>query len=77
MVELPENTVMLVSYFGFEMHSLDFGKAFGSNIEAIKLPSKVLIPGIPVILPDGSTYIMKYKEDDLFYRFPKRIYWVF
>jgi hypothetical protein len=76
---------MLVSYFGFEMHSLDFGGAFGGRIEAMRLPSRGLIPGIPVILPrlnDGScevvlnerTDVMEFfEEDELFHKFINRV----
>ena len=54
---LPVASLLLVSYFGFKAHEMDFGEALGGKIEAIRLPSCGLLPGMPVVLPrlpDGS-----------------------
>ena len=55
--DLSVGSILFVSYFGFEMHDLDFGEALGGKIEAFRIPSKGLLPGMPVVLPrlpDGS-----------------------
>ena len=57
MDDLSIGSILFVSYFGFEMHNLDFGDALGGKIEAFRVPSKGLLPGMPVVLPrlpDGS-----------------------
>lgn len=51
--------IFMTSYFRFGMHELDFGRALGvdGRIDAFRLPSEGIRPGIPVILPrlpDGS-----------------------
>lgn len=49
-------SILLVSFFGFEMHEIDFGEALG-KMEAFRLLSREIFPGIPVMLPrlpDGS-----------------------
>ncbi|KAL8729126.1 MAG: hypothetical protein Q9166_004957 [cf. Caloplaca sp. 2 TL-2023] len=68
-------SVFLISYWRFEMYDLDFGAALGGKIEAFRLPSRGLIPGVPVVLPrlpDGSCEflinepeeVMKYLAED-------------
>ena len=37
-------SILLVSYFGFEIHEIDFGEALGGKIEAFRLPSRGLCP---------------------------------
>ncbi|KAL9119511.1 MAG: hypothetical protein Q9187_003939 [Circinaria calcarea] len=65
--DLSIGSILLVSYFGFEMHEIDFGKALGGKIEAFRLPSRGLIPGMPVVLPrlpDGSCeFIINEQEE--------------
>ena len=82
--DLTIGSMLLVSYFGFEMHELDYGEAVGGKIEAFRLPSRGLAPGMPVILPrlpDGSCEfvinereeVMKFfAEDELFRRFASK-----
>jgi methylglutaconyl-CoA hydratase len=83
--DLALGTVMLISYFGFDMHGLDFGPALGDGkIEAFRLPAQGLVPGVPVLfprLPDGgaefvvceSEEVMKeLGEDEDFGRFVER-----
>lgn len=79
--DLSLGSILLVSYFGFEMHEIDFGEALGGKMEAFRLPSRGIIPGMPVVLPrlpDGSCefVITEPKEvmhflaqDDVFQRF--------
>lgn len=79
--DLSIGRIMLITYWHFEMHELDFGAAFGRKIEAFGLHSQGLLPGVPVVLPrlrDGSCEfvvneqesVMKYLEEDtLFWRF--------
>ena len=79
--DMSVGSLLLVSYFWFEMHELDFGDALGGNIEAFRLPSGGLLPGMPVVLPrlpDGSCEfvvneeeeVMKFlREDELLRRF--------
>lgn len=80
--DLALGTVMLISYFGFDMHGLDFGLALGDGkIEAFRLPAQGLVPGVPVLfprLPDGgaefvvceSEEVMRgLGEDEVFGRF--------
>ena len=81
MEDLSVGSMLLVSYFGFEMHELDFGEALGGKIEAFRLPSRGLVPGMPVVLPrlpDGSCEfvineqeeVMRFlAEDEIFRRF--------
>ena len=83
--DLKVGTIMIVSYYAFQMHELDFGDALGRHIEAFRLPSKGLIPGLPVIfpkLPDGSCeFVMNESEevvrlledDEIFMKFVKRL----
>ncbi len=84
--DLSMGSVLLVSYFGFEMHELDFGEALGGKMEAFRLPSRGLIPGMPVVLPrlpDGSCeFVINEQEevtrlfdkDEVFRRFASRRY---
>ena len=79
--DMSVGSLLLVSYFWFEMHELDFGDALGGNIEAFRLSSGGLLPGMPVVLPrlpDGSCEfvvneeeeVMKFlREDELLRRF--------
>ena len=69
--DLTVGSVLLTSYYGFKMHELDFGPAFGDDgggkIEAFRLPSQGLLPGMPVVLPklrDGSCeFVINERED--------------
>lgn len=65
--DLSIGSILLVSYFGFEMHELDFGEALGGKMEAFRLPSRGLIPGMPVVLPrlpDGSCeFVINEREE--------------
>ena len=66
--EVTSKSVFLVSYFWFPMHDLDFGEALGGRIEAFRLLSDGLIPGVPVVLPrlpDGSCEFMISEEDEV------------
>ena len=79
--DMSVGSLLLVSYLWFEMHELDFGDALGGKIEAFRLPSGGLMPGMPVVLPrlpDGSCEfvvneeeeVMKFlREDELLQRF--------
>ena len=81
--DLAVGSMLLVSYFWFEMHELDFGDVLGSKIETFRLPSQGLMPGMPVLLPrlpDGSCEFMINEqeevikclhEDKLFLRFAR------
>ena len=83
--ELTSESVLLVSYFWFAMHDLDFGEALGGRIEAFRLLSNGLMPGVPVVLPrlpDGSCeFIINEPEEVVRYfagnefleRFAKRL----
>lgn len=82
--DLSISSILLVSYFGFEMHKLEFGEALGGKIEAFRIPSRGLLPGMPVVLPrlpDGSCEfviseqeeVMKFfAEDEVFQRFASK-----
>ena len=86
--DLTIGSILLTSYYGFAMHELDFGPAFGEDgggkIEAFRLPSQGLLPGMPVVLPklrDGSCEFVineredvmeRLKGDELFWRFVSR-----
>ncbi len=82
--DLSVGSILFVSYFRFEMHELDFGEALGGKMEAFRLPSRGLLPGMPVVLPrlpDGSCEfvineqekVMEFfAEDDLFRRFARK-----
>lgn len=66
--DLSIGSILLVSYFGFEMYDLDFGEALGGQIEAFRLPSRGLVPGMPVILPrlpDGSCEFIVNEQEDV------------
>ena len=68
--DLSAGSVMPISYFGFEMHELDFGEAFGvgGKMEAFRLPSQGLVPGVPVVLPrlpDGSCEFMVNEREEV------------
>ena len=55
--DLAFGSLFLTSYFRFGTYELDFGATLGDKIEAFRLPSEGLVPGMPVILPrlpDGS-----------------------
>ena len=61
-------SLLLISYFWFKMHELDFGDALGGKIEAFRLPSGGLLPGMPVVLPrlpDGSCEFMVNEEEEV------------
>lgn len=45
MDDLLIGSILLVSYFGFEMLVLDFGDALGRKIEPFRIPSRRLSPG--------------------------------
>ena len=49
--DVPIESVLCVSYFGFEMHELDFGEALGGEIEAFRPPSRGILIGMPVVFP--------------------------
>ena len=82
--DLSIGSILFVSYFGFEMHELDFGKALGGKIEAFRIPSRGLLPGMPVVLPrlpDGSCeFVINeqeevmnfFAEDEVFRRFASK-----
>ena len=66
--DLSIGSMLLVSYFWFEMHELDFGDALGGKIEAFRLPSQGLMPGMPVVLPrlpDGSCEFMINEQEEV------------
>ncbi len=66
--DMSVGSLLLVSYFSFEMHELDFGDALGGKIEAFQLPSGGLLPGMPVVLPrllDGSCEFVVNEEEEL------------
>ena len=66
--DMSVGSLILVSYFWFEMHELDFGNALGGKIEAFRLPSGGLVPGMPVVLPrlpDGSCEFVVYEEEEV------------
>lgn len=66
--DLSIGSILLVSYFGFEMHEIDFGEALGGKIEAFRLPSQGLVPGMPVVLPrlpDGSCEFMLNEQEEV------------
>ena len=77
-------SVLFVSCFGFEMQELDFGEASRGKIEAFRLPSGGMVPGMPVVLPrllDGSCEfvinaqegVMEFfAEDEIFRRFASK-----
>ena len=81
--DVSVGSLLLISYFWFEMHEMDFGDALGGKIEAFRLPSGGLLPGMPVVLPrlpDGSCEfvvneeeeVMKFlREDELFLGFAR------
>ena len=64
--DLLGRSMLLISYYWFGMHELDFG-AISGKIEAFRLPSRGLVPGVPVILPrllDGSCeFVVNERED--------------
>lgn len=82
--DLSIGSILFVSYFKFEMHEIDFGEALGGKMEAFRIPSRGLLPGMPVVLPrlpDGSCEfvineqeeVMKFfAEDEVFRRFASR-----
>ena len=66
--DLAADGMLLISYFGFERYELDFGPAVGGRIEAFRLPSEGLGPGIPVVLPrlpDGSVEFAMCEREDV------------
>lgn len=66
--DMSVGSLLLVSYFWFEMHELDFGDALGGKIEAFRLPSGGLLPGMPVVLPrlpDGSCEFVINEEEEV------------
>ncbi len=82
--DLSVGSILFVSYFKFEMHELDFGEALGGKMEAFRLPSRGILPGMPVVLPqlpDGSCefvineqedVVRFFAEDELFRRFASK-----
>ncbi|KAL8767854.1 MAG: hypothetical protein Q9209_005746 [Squamulea sp. 1 TL-2023] len=66
---LQTSGILLTSYFGFQMHTMDFGTAFGNLMEAFRLPSKALGPGVPVVLPrlldGGCEFVIVEREDTI------------
>ena len=59
--ELTSESVLLISYFRFAMHELDIGEALGGRIEAFRILSDGIMPGVPVVLPrlpNGSCEFM-------------------
>ncbi|KAL8745152.1 MAG: hypothetical protein Q9190_002684 [Brigantiaea leucoxantha] len=67
-------SILLVSYYNFEIYDLDFGPELGDEqatgrgkVEAFRLPSKGLAPCVPVILPrlrnGGCEFIINEKEE--------------
>ena len=79
--DLQIDAILLISYFRFEMHDLDFGDALGGKIEAFRLPSQGLMPGMPVILPrlpDGSCeFLITEREDVMSFLQDDEIFQVF
>ena len=83
--DLSIASILFVSYFWFEMHEMDFGEALGGTMEAFRIPSRGLLPGMPVVLPrlpDGSCEfvinepeeVMRFlDEDELFLRFARKL----
>lgn len=67
--DLVLGTVMLISYFGFDMHGLDFGPVLGDGkIEAFRLPAQGLVPGVPVLfprLPDGGAEFVVCESEEV------------
>lgn len=65
--DLLGGSMLLVSYFGFEMHALDFGAVLGGKMEAFRLPSRGLIAGMPVVLPrlsdESCEFVVNERED--------------
>ena len=49
--DISIGSMLLVSYFWFEMHEIDFGEALGRKIKAFWPSSWGLLPGILVVLP--------------------------
>ncbi|KAL6712720.1 hypothetical protein ACLMJK_009743 [Lecanora helva] len=59
--DLMGSGMFMTSYWGYKMHELDFGEALGGRMEAFRLPSAGLIPGMPVVLPrllDGGCEVV-------------------
>ena len=81
---LQLKSMFLISYFGFEMHELDFGDALGGHIAAFRVPSQGIAPGMPIVLPrlpDGSCEFIineqeevmrRLAEDKVFAKFARR-----
>ena len=66
--DMSVGSLLLVSYFWFEMPGLDFDDALGGKIEAFRLPSGGLLPGMPVVLPrlpDGSCEFVVNEEEEV------------
>ena len=66
--DLSIGSILFVSYFGFEMHDIDFGEALGGKIEAFRIPSRGLLPGMPVVLPrlpDGSCEFVVNEQEEV------------
>ena len=82
--DLSIGSILFVGYLKFEMHEIDFGEALGGMIEALRIPSRGFLPGMPVVLPrlpDGSCEsvineqeeVMKFfPEDEVFRRFASK-----
>ncbi|KAF2239604.1 hypothetical protein EV356DRAFT_499795 [Viridothelium virens] len=69
--DLSVGSVFVISYFGFEMHTLDFGRTLGGDnghIEAFRLPSRGIAAGVPIVLPrlpDGSCELVINEREDV------------
>ncbi|KAL9094939.1 MAG: hypothetical protein Q9165_002889 [Trypethelium subeluteriae] len=69
--DLSVGSMFVISYFGFEMHTLDFGRTLGGDnghIEAFRLPSRGIAPGVPIVLPrlpDGSCELVVNEREDV------------
>ena len=83
--DLLAGSLFMASYFGFEMHELDFGEALGGRIRAFRVPAQGLAPGLPIVLPrlpDGSCeFVINEQEevmrclaeDEVFWRFARKV----
>lgn len=81
----PGPNCMLASWTGFELYSLDWGKALGGTIESVRCPSVGIINGMHMMLPklpDGGMEVMmsverscldKLLEDPVWSKFAKAI----
>ncbi|KAL9080865.1 MAG: hypothetical protein Q9157_000469 [Trypethelium eluteriae] len=66
--ELGSSNMLLTSYFGFDHHGLDFGEVLGGRIEAFRIPSQGLLPGMQFLLPrlpDGGCEIVIFDSKEV------------